>query len=480
MDGVFISILDFESSKGEKIVRIKLPGFLNRQIEKIQRSSFVSKLLKNAAVSFVGEGGAAFFSLISTILLIRFIGKKDYGVLTVAYTFITIVDAFVNFQSWQTVIAFGSKMVERKDYEGLERVIKIGSLIDAITAVLGLLVCFATAGFFTNVLNWTTETKQCIYILCIMVLFNFTGTSIGIVRLLDHFKYYSVYRIATEAVRLGLVIIICGIMKKGLFGAAVAFTVAYVFGYLLFTVMFLNLVRKDKRLSLRRMLRAKIKGEWKEFLSFTAWTNFASSADIPVQQFDIMFLSMLSYEVVTVFKVYKQIVGIMNKLMLPIKQSIMPLFSEMIAKKEYAKSYDYLIKMKNKSFKILVPSVLVITALSLVFMYIVLDVTYVEYWYILLSYMLIRTFALAWAAIHPLFIALGEVKKEFYFTLIANIAYTLIVYVTIRPIGIWAILLGLLVEYVILIYLKKFSIQKVIANLSQQNEKGAETKCVES
>ena len=363
-------------------------------------------------------------------------------------------------------------MIERKDYEGLERVIKIGSLIDAVTAVLGMLVCFATAGFFTNLLNWTAETQQCIYILCIMVLFNFTGTSIGIVRLLDRFKYYSIYRIVTEAVRLALVILICGIMKKGLFGAAVAFTIAYVFGYLLFSLMFLNLVRKDKRLSLHRMLHSKIKGKWKEFLSFTAWTNFASSADIPVQQFDIMFLSMLSYEVVTVFKVYKQIVGIMNKLMLPIKQAIMPLFSEMVAKKEYAKSYDYLIKMKNKSFKILIPAVLVITALSLVFMYIVLDATYVEYWYILLCYMLIRTFALAWAAIHPLFIALGEVKKEFYFTLIANIAYTLIVYLTIRLIGIWAILLGLLVEYVILIYLKKFSIQKVIANCSQQNEEG--------
>lgn len=472
MDGIFRCVFYSSIEARWTEVKIKLPVFLNRQIEKIQRSSFVSKLLKNAAVSFIGEGGAAFFSLINTILLIRFIGKKDYGILTVAYTFITIVDAFVNFQSWQTVIAFGSKMIERKDYEGLERVIKIGSLIDAVTAVLGMLVCFATAGFFTNLLNWTAETQQCIYILCIMVLFNFTGTSIGIVRLLDRFKYYSIYRIVTEAVRLALVILICGIMKKGLFGAAVAFTIAYVFGYLLFSFMFLNLVRKDKRLSLHRMLHSKIKGKWKEFLSFTAWTNFASSADIPVQQFDIMFLSMLSYEVVTVFKVYKQIVGIMNKLMLPIKQAIMPLFSEMVAKKEYAKSYDYLIKMKNKSFKILIPAVLVITALSLVFMYIVLDATYVEYWYILLCYMLIRTFALAWAAIHPLFIALGEVKKEFYFTLIANIAYTLIVYLTIRLIGIWAILLGLLVEYVILIYLKKFSIQKVIANCSQQNEEG--------
>lgn len=433
---------------------------LNKYFGKIKGNNFVSKLLKNAAVSFVGEGGAAVVTFIATIVLIRMIGNTAYGILAVAYSFITIVDNFVNFQAWHAMVTFGSKAIENKDYSYLEALIKVGSIIDFITAFAGMLISVLTAGFVSKLMHWNHETTVCIFILAIMILFNFTGTSIGIIRLLDKFKYYSIFRIVTECIRLLLIIVFCGILKKGLYGAALAYGLGYVLGYLLLFGLFLYTIKQTEFLSIRRILKSNVKNIWKEVFSFTFWTSMSSSADIPVQQMDVIFLSLISYEVVAVFKVYKQICQALNKLATPLKQSVMPLFSELIAQNKFKECYDYLMKMKKKSLQILLPVVFLMTGGSLIFMYKFLSFAYVKYWYILLAYLLIRAFALAYTSIHPLFVALGEVKKNFWYTLFANIVYIVLVSLTVKQIGIWSILLGLTVEYVIVIYSKKNAIKK--------------------
>ena len=429
-------------------------------IKRLKRSNFASRLLKNAAVSFVGEGGAAVVTFVTTIVLIRLIGSTSFAILSVAYSFITIVDNLVNFQSWHAMVTFGSQALERKDYSYLQSLIKIGSIIDFSTAFLGMVISVATAQFFSNLLSWNAETTMSIYLLAGMILFNFTGTSIGILRLLDKFRYYSIFRIVTELLRFALVIVFCGVMKRGLYGAALAYALGYIFGYILLFCFFIHTIRITPNISVRGVLKADARKRFKEVFVFTCWTSLSSSADIPVQQMDIIFLSMISLDVVAAFKVYKQIGQALTKLTTPLKQAVMPLFSELIAKGKPKECYDYLIKMRNKSMAILIPTVLVMTAVSVLFMHFVLGELYVRLWYILLIYLLLRAMALSYAAIHPLFVALGEVRSNFIYTLIANAAYIALVCVTVSGIGIWAILLGLLVEYVIIIGLKKRAIEK--------------------
>lgn len=435
-------------------------------LQKIQNEfkgeGFVARLLKNAAVSFVGEGGAAVVTFIATIVLIRLIGNTSYGILAVAYSFITIVDNLVNFQSWHAMVTFGCKAIEEKNYSYLESLIKIGSIIDFSTAFLGMLISLLTAQFFSNLMSWNQETTRCICILAFMILFNFTGTSVGILRLLDKFKYYSAFRIITEVIRLGLIVLFCWIMDKGLYGAALAYALGYIFGYIILFVVFLHVIRTTPNISIRRIIKSPMRDNWKEIFKFTFWTSMSSSADIPVQQMDVIFLSLISYDIVAVFKVYKQICQALNKLATPLKQAVMPLFAELVAQNKLKDCYNYLMKMKKKSQQILIPVVFIMTLGCVVFMYFALDFSYVQYWYILLLYLLLRAFALSYTAIHPLFVALGEVKKNFWYTLFANVVYIALVWCTVRSIGIWAILLGLTVEYFIVIFLKRRAIEKKV------------------
>lgn len=441
---------------------MEIKKWLKNYVQNIKKNQFISKLLKNSFISFVGEGGAGVVTLVATVILIRLIGNRDYGILAVAYSFVTIIDKLVNFQSWHAMITFGSEAKEKNDYGLLERLIKIGSIIDFSTAVLGTLVSIATASFFGNLLDWNQQTIQCIYILAFMIMFNFTGTSIGIIRLLDKFKLFSIYRIVTEIFRLTMIIVFCGVLDMGLVGASLAYALGYILGYILLFGMFINVLRKDKNISIKRIITSNIRKEGKKVFNFTFWASMSTVADLPVQQFDIIFLSVLSYEIVAVFKVYKQIGQVLTKLTTPIKQAVMPLFSELISQEKYKKCYDYFNQMKTKSNMIMIPSVSLLTIASLIFMNLSLGGIYIEYWYILLIYLLLRGFALSYAPIHPLFIALGQVKQNFVLALIANTIYVVIVWTTISYIGIWAILLGLVAEYLVVIFVKQRLIKRIM------------------
>lgn len=441
-------------------MNIKL--WIMKRIKKLKENTFVAKFLKNFLISFLGEGGASFISFISTVILISIIGNSNYGILVVAYSFILIVDNVVNFQAWHAMISFGSDAIEKDDYEALERLIKIGTIIDVVTAIIGLILALSTASFFSGLFGWNAQTTQSIYILSFIILFNFTGTSVGIIRLLDRFLLYSVFRIVSEILKLVLIVVFCLVLKMGLMGAAFAYALGYIFGYVLFFIMFLNEIRKHKLLSFKRIIKCDIKQDWKKVFRFTFWTSLTASADIPVQQFDTIFLSMLSYELVAVFKVYKQIGQVLNKFTTPIKQAIMPLFSELISKEKYHECYAYYKKMIAKGNVLMAPFVIILTGASLLFLHLTLDPIYVNHWPVLFVYLLLRGFALSFAPIHPLFIALGQVKQNFYISLIANSLYIAVVWLMIQFIGIWAILLGLLVEYLVVMVIKQKVVKKVI------------------
>ncbi len=445
----------------------RLKNIITVYCNKFIRNRFASRLLKNAVVSFAGEGGAAVITFITTIILIRLIGSTKYGILMVANSFIIIVDTLVNFQSWHAMVAFGAQAEEKKDSEFMESLIKIGTVIDFGTAILGTVIALVTARFFSTVMLWNDEITQCIYMLSFMILFNFTGTSVGIIRLFDKFKYYSIFRIVTEILRFTFVIIFCGVMKKGLYGAALSYALGYVLGYIFLFIMFLHVIRLRDDISVTGIMEADVKKYWKRIFSFTCWTSLTSSADIPVQQMDVIFLSMISYEVVAVFKVYKQIGQALSKLTTPLKQAVMPIFSELIAKGKIRESYEYMMKMTKKMLVILIPSVLVVTGVSVVFMHFTLSREYVDYWYILLIYMLLRACALAYAPMHPLFIAMSAVKQNFFLALSANIVYIALVWSTITRLGIWAVILGIFAEYFITITFKKRAIERIVADHSE-------------
>ena len=75
--------------------------------------------LRNVArfglIAMAGQFGAAFFGLLTMIILARGLGVKAFGTLAVIRTYVYLVDYLVNFQSWQGFIKFGSDALAEDD-----------------------------------------------------------------------------------------------------------------------------------------------------------------------------------------------------------------------------------------------------------------------------------------------------------------------------------------------------------------------------
>lgn len=439
---------------------------IKKKMVSIKKEPFYGKLIDNALISLVGEGGASVISLVTTILLIRLIGSPNYGIMTVAYAFVMVVDTLVNFQCWKGMITFGGRAMEEGDYGLLQSYIKVGTLIDVVTAILGALIAFSAACILGMGGKWNADTLQAIQWFSLIVLFNFSGTSVGIIRLFNVFKIFSVFRIVHASLKLLGVIVACFILDLGLKGAVLAFVFGEVLGYLFLLVKFLILIHKDQRVSIKGIVKSPVRGVWKEFFGFTFWTSLTASVDIPVQELDVIILSVVSYEAVAVFKVYKQIAQALNKLTTPLTQAILPQFSEMVARGEEAQCYDYMISIRNKSFKILFPGVAVLGAGSLLVMHFWLGDLYVSFWYALIFLLAARAYALSYTAINPLVIAVGEVKRVFWYTLFANIVFLILSFLLVRKLSILGSVIAITAEYLILVNLKKMTLKSRLKNLN--------------
>ncbi len=78
------------------------------------------------------------------------------------------------------------------------------------------------------------------------------------------------------------------------------------------SLMILTAYVVSNRLGLKKIFRSKMSDAGEGFLSYTMWSNIGATADIPIKHFDVFLLSYISYEVVAVYKVFKQFIQMIS------------------------------------------------------------------------------------------------------------------------------------------------------------------------
>ena len=429
----------------------------------IQQNKFWNKLFRNMFSAFLGESGSAVMNVFTTMAIIWAIGDTANGVFVVAQSYMYIVDGLINFQSWQAVIKYGSEYVENKDYSGLGTIIKIGMVVDMLTALVGTIVAIAIIPVVGYYMEWDNEIKLCCFVFSLEIFFHFSGASIGVLRLFNRFNLVAIQKNIVAAIKLIGVLMFWLFDLHDLVQLVIVYVCADIIGHIMLTIMSLNTLKISDNISIKEMLKTPVKSVWKKFWNFAFWTNLTSSVDIPVKQLDVFILSGISYEIVSVFKLYKQIGNILVQLSTPISQAIMPQFSELIAQKKLKECYDIMMKMRKWTLWVMIPITAVVTALSPWLLDLFFGELYAKYFYILMLYLLSRSFALSYTSIHQLFVSMGKVRKNFVFTIIANVAYLICSIILSRIIGILGIVIALFVEYFTIIMLKKYDIKKELA-----------------
>lgn len=430
------------------------------KIRQIFENEFWSKLIKNVVTVLTGTGGASMITLLTTLVLTRALGTTQYGILVLVQQYMTVLDGIVNFQSWQGVVKYGSEAVVKKDNEMLASIIKKGFWIDIATAVLGAIVAVIGLPVIKNLFHWDEQRIFLAMLFSIEIIFHIEGTSTGVLRLLNKFKLTAINSIVMAGIKF---VILGGYFLTGgksLTITVILFVVTDIIKHL--SLVAIALIVLSKQIGLRQILTAQNLGIGNRFLKYTLWSNISSSADIPVKYFDVFIIEQISVEMVAIYKVFKQIISILSRLTGPIALAILPQLSELVAKGGLREGYSKVLKLQKTLLRVGLLGMVGVVFLVQPILNLFFGAEYANEWVLFLVLLAVTGYALSYVAIHPYFAALGKVKEDFFITLLSNILYLVVATVLVKELGVYAILIGTLIQSMTVIFIKRHIIQTVL------------------
>lgn len=401
------------------------------------------KLLVNFLHLFGGDAFASILSIFSISFITKGIGLEKYGLITLIQGVVSLIDGIFNFQSWQGIIKFYPEVKE--DEKKLKTLIKFSYFLDFSTAIIAFIVFFSLSTWIAKFYNFQSQEFYFLLVFSIYIIFNIQGTGLGILRSFNRFDYLRNQRMLVAIFNF-LFLGLGFILKQDIF----YFLLVYLFTNILNSLILNYFVFKElKRRKITEIFKEKLKFN-KEFFKFTCLTNINSSLDIPVQYFDnLMIGKLLSLEQLAVYKLCKTLTVVLDRVATPLYQTLYPYFCERIVEKSYSEIFRKCIKIS---------AILLMSCIFLVFVMNIIGFDILsnffskslnKYKLELNLYLLMKSLATVFIFIHPLFLALGYIKRETKIVFIANFLYLAILFILIKKIG----LIGVIIAYGIQVFL---------------------------
>lgn len=424
----------------------------------VLKNDFWSKLIKNVTTVIVGNGGSSIINFVVTCVMIRAVGNTDYGVFLLALQYMNLIDGIVNFQSWAGVIKYGSEAIVEKREDKLAAIFKSGFIIDIATAGLGSIIALLILPTVANFMHWDSNLVLLATLFSVEILFHLEGTSIGILRLYDKFKLTAIQSIVSAILKLTLIGGYFLLGGRSLIVITVLYVITDIFKHMLLVFYALLVLHED--VGIRKVVKSNLKLNDDKFIKYTIWNNFCYTVDVPVKYFDVFIISLISVDMVAIYKVFKQIIQILSMLINPISQAILPQFSELVAQNRTAEALRKVLKLRNVILGC--GTIAVVGSLLFgkpIFTW-VLGTEYGENLLLFEALFVVQIFLMSYTAIHPFFAALGVPRIDFMFTAITNLIYMFVAFVTVKTIGVYSIILAMAVQGISLIWLKCYYSKK--------------------
>lgn len=426
--------------------------YIKEKISKAFQNEFWNKLVKNVMIVLIGNVGSSIINLFITIIMARFMGNATYGIFLIALQYMNLLDGILNFQSWAGVIKYGSEAIIEKREDKLASIFKCGFIIDIATAICGTIVALMILPIAAMIMKWNSNLTLLAAIFSIEILFHVEGTSIGILRLYNKFSHTAKQAIISAIIKFLLVGIYLLVGGRSILVVTVLYVTTDIIKHLILVVMAISVLKK--KMGLSKVARSSLKILDKCFLKYTIWNNVSYSVDVPVKYFDVFIVSMISVDMVSIYKVFKQIIQVFSMLVNPVSQVVLPQFSELVAMKKTKTSLEKVLKLRN----VILVAGTIVTVISLIFgkqvFKIILGTEYSKN--LLLFEVMFITYILlmSYTAIHPFFAALGVAKVDFIYTVVSNVIYMIISIGLVKYFGIYSIILATAIQGLFLIVMK--------------------------
>ncbi len=166
----------------------------------IKSSRTVGKrIAANTALMVTAKIIAVTCGIFTLIIATRSLDPVAFGTIVFLHAYMLFFSDVATFQSWQSLIRFGTEDVKNEDCEGLSKLISFCYRLDFISVILAYTASVALMGFVVWLVSQfpsfgpeegldvqTLQKYAALY--CLVVLVRWRDTSIGIHRLFDKFK----------------------------------------------------------------------------------------------------------------------------------------------------------------------------------------------------------------------------------------------------------------------------------------------------
>ena len=146
------------------------------------------RVLGNAGLLLSGRSVNAVLGLAYMAVTARALGPSTLGVLILIHAFAQFIGDVMKFQSWQTLLHFGTRPLAENRIQDFQRVLRFSIFLDLASTVAGLLVGIVGSLVFADKLGWggSHRTAAALYMLTILVMVS--ATPMGLMRMLDRFE----------------------------------------------------------------------------------------------------------------------------------------------------------------------------------------------------------------------------------------------------------------------------------------------------
>lgn len=431
---------------------------------KVTGQGFWARLFRNAMTALVGTGGAQAIGLVTLAILVQSLGVQQYAFFVLDQQYMTVIDALVNFQSWQAVIKFGADAKTKGDERRLFANLKLGLFMDFVTALVGTVLALLVLGLVGDLMRWGPEVMLAAFLFSLEIVFHIEGSSIGILRLFDKFNWTAINSISLAVFKLLVVGGYClAPVEHTFFGYVIAYVATDIANHI--TLLVLALCYLHRHYGLRAVVAAPLSCRDREFVAFCLWSNLGSTVDVPVKYLDVFIISAVSVEMVAVFKVYKQALQAFSMLTNPISTAIMPQMSELVSEKREKEAFHVVLKIRNAICVVMVICLVAVAIVGYPLFDFFFGEAYAANLPLFLILLTVHFYALMYVALHPYFYSLGLAKQDSMVSLVSNIIYLCIAFVLVGIFGVYAIVLATAVQYLVTNVTKVRIIKKKLSEI---------------
>ena len=296
-----------------------------RPVETRHGRDVLGNVTRNLRRLLTGKAFSSLLLLGATLLTARTLSVAEFGLVVMLQSYVLVWSGLFNFKPFESIIRYGVPALDRGDQAQLLRLLKLGLIVDALTALGSAVLACALAGTVGGFLEWDADFVQIAQIYSMVLLVDLTGASKGVLRLFNRFDLLGT-QMAVSPIVLCAGAAVAALQGWGMPGFCAIWGLATVCDRIYL------LVRAHGELR-RRMPQAKLRnislGDWQqEFPGITSYSHvvyWQSNLDlVPKQLSNLLVGMLLGPQAAGLFRIATGVSKVLSTPALLLRQVLLP------------------------------------------------------------------------------------------------------------------------------------------------------------